>query len=52
MPSPYVVTGTPPPLPFSTHPFLPTPKAPAARQPHFHHSNSSFKPLPPSAEWR
>lgn len=53
MPSPYVVSGSPPPLPFSTHPYLPTPKGPRAKgQPHFHTSNSSFTALPPAAQWR
>jgi len=44
MPSPYAVSGTPPPLPFSSHPFLPQPKIPQAQ--------GSVRHLPPSAQWR
>ncbi|MGB1600141.1 MAG: hypothetical protein ACPIOQ_45765 [Promethearchaeia archaeon] len=42
--SPYQVSGTPPPLPFSTKPYLPQPKVPKAHG----------RPLgmPPSAQWR
>lgn len=42
--SPYQVSGTPPPLPFSTKPYLPQPKPPTLAD--------GQRPLPPSAQWR
>eukprot|EP00960_Hanusia_phi_P063041 765343-Hanusia_phi.AAC.5 len=44
MPSPYAISGTPPPLPFHTHPYLPQPKLPST-------SGLSSRPLPPAAQW-
>jgi len=41
--SPYQVSGTPPPLPFSTKPYLPQPKLP---------KTAKVNTLPPSAQWR
>jgi len=47
LPSPYAISGTPPALPFKSHPYLPEPKVPGSAS-----AYPTRRPLPPSAQWR
>eukprot|EP00286_Rhodomonas_abbreviata_P011881 CAMPEP_0181326822 /NCGR_PEP_ID=MMETSP1101-20121128/21729_1 /TAXON_ID=46948 /ORGANISM="Rhodomonas abbreviata, Strain Caron Lab Isolate" /LENGTH=67 /DNA_ID=CAMNT_0023435353 /DNA_START=344 /DNA_END=547 /DNA_ORIENTATION=+ len=52
MPSPYAISGTPPALPFKTHPYLPSPRLPRLSDGGGGGGGGGSRPLPPSAQWR